>query len=534
LVAGCGHKPSGASLLCSPPECAADTSLSLVAEVEPREDSRSVPEEFASVALDASNGTFVLRLDPVVTLTGMVHVAGATPTANVPATVVATRASRIAGRPPVYYQSSVDASTGQYTLRVPRNLDGEDYTLRVSTADPTLAPPKLVTVHATDDQELDIAFEDPTTLLELRGAVYDSLKVPVASMQVQAIAPIVSATDPVVVWSTTVKTDDKGQYSLRLAPGAPATVRVVATALATPTLPSLSLDVTTNTLSPTNSPSTDLQLPALPNPAHVIYKVVGTSLSGAEMPVPQASCVFSALISDPHVLSGTIATYRATAITNANGEAAVDLVPSDNGNRAYSLSVTPDSTSQFSAAFTSVDVSPAGGYGPSIRLALRPELSGTVLDPDGKPLRNLTVVVSASSVSASLSPAYSSLAATPQTVSDVSGRFAVRVDKAEWDVDLIPPPERMLPRLWLPGTDVQSDLNVGTVVLRSGVMVRGFVRDHNNAPLINADVRLYTVPQGNNACDHGDTSCLMSPRLRAEGSSAPDGSIGFILPSQPK
>lgn len=543
-AAGCHAPKAGASVSCAPPECPADTTLQLVAEVEPPSDSPFVRQEFGVVGLDAQTGRFALTLDPQVTLKGVVNVATGVAAQSVPATVVATRASRISGRPDVYYQSTVNPTTGEYALVVPRNLqnpDGsnEQYALRVTVNDASLVPPKQIMVYAPDSQRVDFIFEDPKTLPELHGAVLDSLGNPVPGMQIQAMVPPDPAnpTAPTMVVSTTVTSDGQGAYSLRLVKSPPPTVRLVAvpTTTATPRLPSLMLDVPTAKLAATGSPTVSLHMPALPAAAHVIYKVLGTGTSGALMPVMAASCVFSADVTDPHASDGTHAIYRATAMTDPLGQAGVDLISTDNGNRVYAVTVTPDASSSFGATTTMVTVATQGGYGESIMLALRPQLSGRALDPQGHPLRNLQVVPGAATVAAALGPTPFVVTTTPpQTLADVDGRFALRLDRGAWDIGLIPPADSMLPRLWLANTVVQSDVDLGSITVPRGVMVHGLVHDPIGVPLARATVRLYTVAAGNSTCSGADKNqCLAPPRLRAEGSSAADGLVTLILPSQP-
>lgn len=536
VVAGCASQShNGASVICSPPECPADTSLQLVAEVAPPSSSVFVQQEFPFIALDSQSSQFTLQLDPVVTLAGTVKVDNPRlGPQNVAATVVATRPSRIAGRPPMYYQSTVDPATGQYKLVVPQNVGDEKYTIRVTTTDPTVAPPRQLDLSLTADQlDYQLWFADPLSLPELRGVLTDSLKNPLAGVQVQAIVPRASDSDPVVVLSTTSTTDANGNYSLRLGPNPPAAVTLVATAKE---LPTLMLNVPTSKLGPaTPSMTTNLALPALPSVVNVTYQVVGTSSSGATTPVVGASCVFVADVTDPHATDGVRASFRATAVTDALGQASVGLIPSDTGNRTYQVVVAPDASSMFGSLTATADVAPSSGYGKQFVLALRPTLSGRVLDPMGAPVRNVTVTLGASTVATggtTLSP-FNGTATPPQTVSDLDGRFAVRADKGTWDVGLIPPPDSMLPRRWLSNNDVESDVDLSTVTLPTGVKVTAIVRGSTGVALARANVRLYTVaPQCNGASD--PTACASPPRLRAEGSSSAGGLVDLILPSTPK
>ena len=530
-LSGCGGRKPAAMLTCAPPECAADTSLALVAEVEPPSDSPFVRQEFPALDLDPQSGQFVLTLDPQVTLEGVVRIGSGTTAELVPATVVATRPSRIPGRPDVYYQSTVNPATGEYKLVVSPNLGGtnETYTLRVTASDPTLVPPKQLQVKALEDQTLDLVFEDPLTLPEVHGAVLDSLSNPVPGMQVKAIDPGTSR-----VVSTTATTDARGAFSLRLVANPPEQIVVEAapTADAAGALPSLALDVSTK-LGAANALTANLRVPPLPAPSHLYYKVGGTSPSGADTPVMGAACVFTADVTDPNATDGTVATYQAVGTTDALGNVTVDLIPADSGNRAYTVTVTPDAASTFGASSQQVSVGPQGGFGGSITLQLRPQLSGSVYGPDDTAVRGLMVVPSQATVAATIGPSpYATSTAPPQTVADADGRFALRLDAGVWDIGLIPPPESMLPRLWMTGTDVEQDTDFGAIVLPRGVLVRGVLHDPSGNPLGLANVRLYTVAAGNAACS--DASCLAPPRLRAEGSSGTDGQVGLILPSEPR
>lgn len=533
LVAACKSPHNGAAVVCSPPECPADTTLQLVAEVAPPADSAFVQQEFPFIAIDSQSSQFTLMLDPVVNVTGRVTIGSGATAHAVPATIVATRPSRIAGRPAVYYQSTVDPISGQYKLVVPQNTSAhEQYTLRVTTTDASLEPPKQLPVNLVADQSLDIAFEDPATLPELHGTVLDSLKTPIPDVQVQAIVPRKSDSDPVVVLSTTTTTDLRGMYSVRLVPNPPPTVMIVATAPTMPHLPTLMLDVATSSLGPTHSATANLQLPALPSPVNLKYKVAGISSSGAEQPVVGATCVFTADVTDPYATDGSHAQYRVSATTDFTGQASLDLIPSDTGNRNYQVSVTPDAASNFGALTTTITVAPPGGYGQPIYLPLRAALSGRVLDPSGKPLRNLTVTLWTSTVLPPTVTPFNGTASPPQTVSDLDGRFAVRLDKGTWDVGLIPPADSMLPRLWLSGTNVQSDVDLGTLMVPRGVSVTAVIRGSTGAVLGHAMVRLYTIAPD---CNGGDpATCASPPRLRAEGSSSAGGLVDFLLPSQPR
>ena len=536
VCGGCSARKPGASVTCSPPECPTDSTLLLVAEVDPPTDSQLVRQEFDSVSIDQQTGLFALALDPQVTLSGTVQVGSGAQAKNVAATVVATRPSRIVGRPDVVYQATVNPVDGSYTLVVSQTRANEKYALRVATTDASLVPPKTLMVAADANQEVDVAFAAPLTLPELHGTIVDSLQQPVAGMQVQATT-VATSTAAAVVVSTTTVTDANGTYSIRLAPAPPGSVVLTATPTAQVdgAMPSLARTVDTTKLGPTMSLTAGLTVPPLPAPVVVNYNVVGTGTSGAVIPVTAATCTFVADVSDPHATDGTIATYETSAMTDpTSGAIAVNLIPVQSGKGSYVVTITPDATQPFASKTTTINVATAG-YGPDITLSLRSQLSGRVVDADSHPLHNLMIVPAAATLAAALGPSPYAFTATPQQASaDSDGRFSLRLDQGVWDVGLVPPADAMLPRLWLTELDLAQDLDVGTVVVPRGVMVHGVVYDATGAPLAHANVRIYTTSSGNAGCAPTDQQCLVPPRLRAESSSGADGTVAVILPSQPQ
>ena len=542
LLAGCKQPTPGATVTCSPPECAYTTPLALVAEVDPPAMGRYVHQEFTSLTIDAKTGLFTLALDSPVTLSGVVKVAGLGNAKALQATIVATRASRISGRPDVYYQAASDPSTGAYRLMVSPNVGGEQYVVRVTPNDPTAVPPMQQMVSATADQSVDFNYPDPLTLPELHGLVRDSLQTPVAGMQLQAIDPTSG-----IVLSTTVVSDVTGAYSLRLLSTPPPVVKLTATpspmttpAGGTVTLtPTLSRSVAIAAMpSAASSVEANLQLPALPAPARTTYAIAGVGPSGAPTPVVGATCTFTADVSDPNSADGVAATYSTSAVSDGDGNATVQLLPAVNANRSYQVTVTPDVSSSFQALTTAVDVAPQGGYGQALSLSLRPLLSGLVLDPESQPLDNVMIVPTAATLgqtpTAAGTPRIVTVpTAAPQGSTSTDGRFALRLDAQIWDVGLIPPVATMLPRLWITGTNVTTNTEINVTVPR-GVMVHGVVRGSGGGAIALADVRLFTVAAANSNCaNNQDFSCLAPARLRAEGPTDASGTVGIILPNKP-
>jgi hypothetical protein len=127
----------------------------------------------------------------------------------------------------------------------------------------------------------------------------------------------------------------------------------------------------------------------------------------------------------------------------------------------------------------------------------------------------------------------STTAQTPATT-DADGRFSLRIDPGVWDVGLVPPAEKMLPRLWRTGVLVgNGGLDVGQMDVPTGVMVRAAVIDAAGTPVLGTGVRLYTVAEQNANCRSGDATCLVPARLRAEAAVDETGWVTVILASRP-
>jgi hypothetical protein len=530
---GCKSGREGASLLCKPPECSVPTQLALMAEIQPPSGTGYVTEEVTTVQIDPETGMFTLTLPKPVALSGAVRMGA--PGVALAATVVATRPSRISGRPNVYYEAAVDPETGGYSLLVSPNIDGEEYMLRASPKDPSTAPSQVRTVTATSDQIIDFDFVDPLKLPAVHGTVLDSLLNPVAGVRVQAVDGEGGTT-----LSTTATTDSSGAFALRLAAELPATVQLVATppAAADPAqlLPTLTRDVDLAKLGPTNALTVNLQMPPLPAAQQISYTVEGTGPSGASMPAINASCVFTADVSDTRTGDGTKATLRVNTMTNSDGTASAYLVPSQSDVRDYTLLVTPDEASPFQPTQTTVAVGlTGGGYSGKIPLVLRPLLSGWVLGPDGKPLGNLTIVPGATQVTPTQGVQALAPTSSPSpAATDADGRFSLRVDPGTWDIGLVPPADKMLPRLWKTGIQVgNGDTDLMQIDVPTGVMVRAHVVDRDGQTVPDAGVRLYTVAEHNRDCRSDDATCLAPARLRAEASADASGWVTLILASRP-
>jgi hypothetical protein len=495
--------------------------------------------EVGELMLDAVNARFTLMEEAPVSLTGTITSSGDHPK-PVPATVLATRPSRLVGRPDVSYQTQVDPQSGTFMLPVSPTHTGELYTVSILPTDNTTNPPETLVVDASQARELPGVLAAPSSLVQLSGVILDPLQLPVVGMQVNAVDPTSGVT-----LSTTSTTDATGAFALKLspaatgvgttmAPAAPTQVRLTATPPKDAVLPTLRSLVDVSSVGPANSITVNLMMPPLPASTTVVYAVSGTGSSGTQSAVVGAHCVFSADVSDPK--STVTATYAVAADTDADGKARVTLIPGSGAtNRDYQVAVSPPSTSNFQATLTSLSVAPTTtpGYGASLMLAQRDQVTGRVLGPDGMPVANLMVVPTAATVATAV-VAMSTVSITPRASSgltDAKGQFLLHLDSGPYDFGMIPPATTGLPRQWVDGQQISTDLTLMDVILPAGTLVQGLITDYNGAAMVGADVRLFSLVQGNVDCPMGDNTCLAPARLVAEGQVGTDGNVPMLLPA---
>jgi hypothetical protein len=538
LLAACSDTTPALPTMCPNDKCAVANAFfaAEVTPVTPASTPNAVQpsQEIAQIFVDSDN-KFSITLERAITLDGAIDDNG-TP---VPAGIVMRRPSHIAGRTDVFYTTHA-GDRGDFSAVVSPTHDGEFYTLRVQPDDTAHRPPEVFLVDAAHDRTLALHVTPPATLLQIHGTVTDALQVPVVGMQVQAHDP---ETDALV--STTAVTDAQGSFALRVAvaqqalPGNPApppplaAVKLVAQPPQAPMpgmwLPRLEQTVDVTRAGAINSLTVNLALPPLPNAVQLVYAVVGTSTSGKKTPVAGAHCEFSADVSDPK--SETRAYYEVSADTDATGNASAMLIPASGMNRDYLAGVSPPSQSEFQALSTTVSVGPAGGYSGDIQLPLRAQVTGKVLGPDGAPVRNLTITPYPATLATLLAPSsQNTISKLSDGFTDVTGSFVLRVDNGRYDLALLPTAASKLPRWWIEDQSVGGDVELPAVSMPPASPVDGTVFDAAGTPLVGADVKLYLLSSHNLACATNDYACLAPPRLIAEGTVAPDGTVSVLLP----
>jgi hypothetical protein len=542
FAAGCAAN-NGASVMggnyCTPPECSVDGTLFALEITPPPTATDSARLDVATLVLD-DNGFFSIQLTAPVLITGQVSVGKAGQVFGLQGSVVASRPSRIPGRPDETYQTMLDTTTGKYELPVTESLPGESYTLRVLPTDASEYPPQTFTVSAQAVPGaprmvgFDLVLDDPTTLTQVHGVVTDPVGKAIPGLQVQAVDPVSKQ-----VVSTTTVTDANGNYAVRLSKSVqrltPPQVSVTAapTASAPTGTPMLQLTVDISKAGATNSITANLQSPPLPTPAQFSYRVTGVSRSGAEQPVVGAQLTFVAVVTDMTSM-GLQAVFQAQGQSDGDGVVTIELVPGvGQNNRMYQVSVAPPSSSEFQAQTLPIAVgpTPTGGYGQNITLDVRPRLSGRVIDQTARPVMSVTVQPGPATVASALdAKSLADLNSVASTATANDGRFTLPVDAGKYDVGLLPLATVKLPRRWLSGLTIANDLDVGDILMPMAALVRGTIVDSHGNLLDKADVQIYAVAPSTALCPTRDLTCLSPPRLAAEANTT-SGQVQVLLPA---
>ena len=514
------------TMICQAPNCA-PAADHYAAEVDPPDNSTLTATEFNELTLDTASGYFL------VTLPSPVHVSGLVRTNDliVPGTVVFSRPSRISGRPDVFYQATVDASTGGYQISVPPNAVGESYTVTVHPTDIAKFPPVTQTVQLTKDRTLDLVFASGSRLFTLRGDITDVLYAPLSNVRV-----VLRDASTLLDLSTTVVTDLTGHFELSISQDSGFDGPVVLTAeqgTAATGLITMSVPLTSPALeAQLASAAMQLQFPAIPAATHRSFVVVGSSTSGADKLVAGAQVRLTATLVGSVLSGGVQVSHEIELQTNSDGKFEADLYSDETGTRKYKIAISPPSDSEFQTTSTEVVVASAPGLGASVRLPIRPLVTGRVLDPMGVPLKGVVVqpALSTLAASAATSLATSSRAASAST--DVDGRFALRIDAGAYDLALVPPATSQLPRTWLTGQTIVANVDLGDLNAPSSVIFDAVVLGPDSKPT-QAAVHVFVVPAHNTACASTDRACLAPPRLQADGSTDQNGRAPLLLPSTP-
>ena len=280
-----------------------------------------------------------------------------------------------------------------------------------------------------------------------------------------------------------------------------------------------------------NSLTADLVEPPLPASIQLTYRITGVGSSGAELPIAGALCRFSADVSDPASASGVTALFSTSATTSPDGQVTVALVPSAQGTRDYQLVVAPPASSDFEHGTFTLAVGQSSGVGAPVMLALRPEISGRVLDPMERPLAMASIQTGTATVAALAAVSLADVVNLASTTTGADGRFILPVDPGSYDLGIFPPSGSMLPLVWETGALVQESLDLGELTVPRGALVLARVSSPDGQPRGGAQVQLYSLSPASN-CPSAQPSCQPTPRQAAAGTADGSGEVQLLLPAQ--
>jgi hypothetical protein len=492
-------------------------SVQLAAEILPPTGSSLVRQEVAEVSFDDTGHT-TLRLLASVQLQGtVVDESGAA----VIAQVVVTRPSAIPGRPDVVAQAATD-DNGAFSLAV---LPGDQVLRAIPQSDSAAKSPPATFPVTVGGSAGAMRFQILPRDGAVAGRVTDALGAGIGGLTVRVVDHASGE-----LLSSVVQTDgaycaaaDPGCFRVLLSPDAVdgTALDLVADGGALPvklSRPLAGVDLTG---------SVDLAEPPLPSALlSFTLPVLGQSPSGTTVPVAGAEVRFTAHPSTATAV--TAADFASVAFTDADGNAIVPLLPGSDGNRDYDVTVAPPADAPFAPGHFPIAVGAQAGVLGAVTLGVRPTVVGRVATPSGAPAAGVLVSPAPADRLAVAGPGYE--LALPQTATDGTGAFLLRLDSGLYDLDLVPPPSLGLARWSIDGVRVDGDVSLDAAALPPAVNATVAVVSAAGAPASGVEVRLYATD---------DPSCLATnrgchtARLRGDGVAGDDGAVSLLLASPP-
>lgn len=549
----CDDEP-GLPIACSGPEVCPPPSNSIgwALQVWPASSAGSVssqqslaPHEVPQLIFDRS-GSAEISLKASVPVQGMVLTAAEQPLVR--AHVLAQLPSAILGQSPYTFDtlSTERPTPGAWQLRLPvppRPLE-QAYRFWVGFDDPTQAslyPPlwSEQVIDGNDDDDVRLVLRAPLELAAVSGRILDPLNEGVGGLSVQVLdarGQIVSTT----AVSLTAQQGISGSYKVLIDPTLstemPANLKLVARPGAQSGLPVLEAPLMA--LKVGGSQSLDLRLPSSRKPVVFQLPVVGQGPSGSLLPVVGARVQAQVVLEDKLLTPGTRAIYTTTADTEADGSARLSLIPvtAPGTNLSYTVTVTSPARTPYASTQQEVQVGPREGVLQTVQLALRAQLTGRLLGADGEPVPLAQVVaqpIARTDSTSSGSEAKAGGSTPPQTTTDQDGRFALRLDSGDYDIDFVPQPGTA-PRSSLDNQRLTTyDIDLGDVRLPRLALGKLVITGPGGAPLAQAKLRIFqspdTSPRFGFACQPG-LPCSRVAKLRAEAFTDSKGRAQFLLP----
>ncbi|MCS6912916.1 MAG: carboxypeptidase-like regulatory domain-containing protein [Myxococcales bacterium] len=500
-------------------------------------DKALVPQEEPTLVFGAG-GMATLQFRPPALLRGTIVDDAGEPIGR--ARVVATLPSAIPGQSAKRFEATTDPD-GRFSLRlpVPAVPAMQPYHLWVGFDDtravdrPPLWQRELV---VWGDMELTLRTKKLSQLAVVRGRIVDLFGAGVSGMRVQVLD-----SRREVVSSTAFSLEDpshpdlQGTFRILVDPQLSQDSRLQLMAWPGPQgkdLPILSRPL--SGLQPGSTHSVELRLPAYRRPLPFTILVRGTGTSGAALPVPGARVWAQVLLETGE----QTATYIAVGDTDAQGQVSLSLVPATTLNLQYTLTVQSPPGSPLGSAVLPLLVGREGGF-VAVALPLRTQLSGRLVSAEGEPVAGAQILarnISQEGQATSLVGRALLEAVMPQTMTGPDGRFALRLDQGDYDLDIIPPPG-VQPRHTLRNQRVLTDdTELGYIRLPRPTLGRVQVLRPDGSPATDAILRVFelpdTTPRSGFACAEL-LPCSRQAALRAEVTTDSRGRSQFLLPDVP-
>lgn len=500
------------------------------------------PHEVPQLIFDRS-GSAEINLSASVLVQGTVLTSAEQPLVR--AHVLAQLPSAIQGQSPYTFDTlSTERPAGSWQLRLPvppRPIE-QIYRFWVGFDDPAQASqyPPLWSEHVIDGaKSVPLHLSAPSALAAVSGRIVDPLDEGVGGLSVQVLdgrGQIVSTT----AVSLTAQQGLSGSYKVLVDPSLstemPATFKLVVRPGAQAGLPVLEAPL--QALKAGGTQSLELRLPSSRKPQVFYLPVLGLGPSGSLLPVVGARVQAQVVLEDKLLTPGTRAIYTASADTEADGSAKLSLIPvtSPNTSLSYTVTVTSPARTPYASTQQEVLVGLQGGVLGKVELGLRAQLTGRLLDADGEPVPLAQVVAQpiARTDSTSSGPEAKTGGSTlPQTTTDQDGRFALRLDSGDYDIDFVPQPGTA-PRSSLDNQRLTSyDIDLGDVRLPRLALGKLVITGPGGTPLAQAKLRIFQSPDISPrfgfACQPG-LPCSRVAKLRAEAFTDSKGRAQFLLP----
>jgi hypothetical protein len=550
-LAGCADE-AALPIACSGPEACPPPSNSIgwALQVWPASATGSgsdqqtlAPQEIPQLLFDR-DGSAEISLHASVQVQGTIATADAQLLAR--ARVLAQLPSAILGQTPYTFDTlSTERPAGAWQLRLPvpaRPME-QVYRFWVGFDDATQASqytPIWKERVLTGPDKLELILPSPSALPAVSGRILDPLGQGVGGMTVQVLdgrGQIVSTT----AVSLSSQAGLAGSYRVLVDPSLSTETQPSLTLVARPGAQA-GLPVLEAPLVQLKAGSTlplELRLPSALKPLVFRLPIVGQGPSGALLPVVGARVQAQVVLEDKLLTAGTRAIYTASADTDGEGVAKLSLIPAPlpgDGNLKYSVTVSSPSRTPFASVQQDIQVGPREGELAPVQLALRAQLTGRLLDASGEPVPLAQVVaqpIARTDSTGGPSEAKAVGSTPPQTTTDQDGRFALRLDSGDYDIDFVPQPGTA-PRSSLDNQRITSyDVDLGDVRLPRLALGKLVVTGPGGAPLAQAKLRIFqspdTSPRFGFACQPG-LPCSRVAKLRAEAFTDSKGRAQFLLP----